>query len=265
VKGFDLQMRILKCPVKSNVKVARDLYEMAFDARDIAAIAQPGQFVNVQCNIGSSYDPLLKRPFSIYSVSRDYGRVSILYNVVGRGTAFLENVKPGMELDVIGPLGKGFNLDSPVEYILVGGGVGAAPMLFAAEYLGQRGVLPVIILGAQNSQLLPSQGRFERVAKQLHVCTDDGSAGTKGMVTDILTRVLSKPQNRIVLACGSKPMLQACLKLCKDFDVRLQVSLEENMACGIGACTGCVVKTRQGYKRVCYDGPVFDAREVIWD
>lgn len=265
MKGIDQSMRIMECTVRSNVKVGLDLYEMSFDAGDIASSARPGQFVNVQCNSDNSYDPLFKRPFSIYSVSKDYGRISILYTVVGRGTAFLEGVKPGRKLDILGPLGKGFELDTSAEYILVGGGVGAAPMLYAGEYLGQKGMLPRVILGARTGQMLPSRGRFERVSKELYICTDDGTSGEKGLVTDILARILNNPENQIVLACGPRPMLRACAKMCEELDARLQVSLEEHMACGVGACLGCAVKTKQGYKRVCHDGPVFDAREVIWE
>lgn len=258
-------MQVIEGTVRSNVKVGLDLYEMSFDVGDIASLAQPGQFVTVQCNSDNSYDPLIKRPFSIYSVSKDYGRIAILYAVVGRGTAFLQDLKPGRKLEILGPLGKGFQLNDPADYILVGGGVGAAPMLYTAECLAQRGMLPRIILGARTAKLLPNRRRFERVSQELYICTDDGSLGEKGFVTDVLPKLLSNPENQIVLACGPKPMLQACAEICDKLKVRLQVSLEEYMACGVGACSGCAVKTKNGFKRVCHDGPVFDAKEVIWE
>lgn len=235
----------------------------------------PGQFVMVRS--ADHEEPLLARPFSVYGFQRHRGEtaVDLLYRTAGRGTALLSRLEPGARLAVLGPLGRGFAPPEGMKkVILLAGGVGVAPLVFLLRsgwlaggaagtnactcYVGAR-------TGDQLTGLEPLQGA------DLHVCTDDGSRAFCGQVTDLLRRDIGgyDPAETIIYACGPSPMIRTLGQMLSDRPIRCQVSLEERMACGLGACLGCVVAVRgesgrREYRRVCKDGPVFDLREILF-
>ncbi len=245
--------------------LTRDVVRLTFDAPEIAAAAMPGQFVMVQ--IGSGQDPLLRRPFSIHQIS-SAGLLQILFKVVGRGTELLARCQVGEQLSILGPLGKGFVLADPGKACLVGGGMGIAPMLFlASRFLQQSaaGETPKVILGARNSEELdPLLADFQNLGIEVLAATDDGSRGHHGLVTDVL-RKLDLGPDFTVYGCGPRPMMAALHHLCQREKIACQLSVETIMACGMGACLGCVVPLKAGgYAHVCSDGPVFQGGELLW-
>lgn len=244
--------------ITSNKRIGQQYYKVSLRAPDIARIVKPGQFINVKLN--DSIDPLLRRPFSIHDA---YGStIELLYAVVGKGSKILSQKKTGDSLDVIGPLGNGFDV-SPVSGalpILVAGGMGVAPLYFLAKRLKHKD--PLVLIGARNKKELVCVKELKKLRVRVHISTDNGSMGEKGYVTDLLK---SMGRRRVIIyACGPKPMLKEISAITYQTKIAAQVSLEEHMSCGFGACLGCVVKTTDGYKRVCKEGPVFDARKVVW-
>ncbi len=237
-------------------------------------LALPGQFIHVR--VEDSYDPILRRPFSIYDVceSRKKNRLilRVLYEVVGKGTELLSQKKPLSEIDCLGPLGHGFDLDKIArgkKAYLVAGGMGVAPLYFLAKKLTENrkprteNLVPIVIIGAKTKNDILSEKEFKDLCCEVHVATEDGSKGFKGLVTDLLKSFLPSALSTIC-ACGPKPMLAALSVIAHKYNVPAQVSLEEFMGCGLGACLGCVIRTTSGYKRICHDGPVFDSSEIIW-
>jgi dihydroorotate dehydrogenase electron transfer subunit len=199
-----------------------------------------------------------------------------LYELKGIGTKGLSLSKPGEYLDVIGPLGNGFDFRKPLtanrKPILVAGGMGVAPLLFLAEKLVNgpwtmdHGQKPIILMGTKTKKQILCEKEFKQLGFDVKIATDDGSFGFKGKVTDLLDDFLltENPQPLTVFSCGPRPMLKELSRIASSQNIPAQVSLEEHMACGIGACLGCVVKTTYGYKRVCKDGPVFVAQDLVW-
>lgn len=250
----------------ANEEVASQIFLLTVFEPSIANVAVPGQFCMIAPMPHShTTDPLLKRPLSIHSVQ--HGAMSFLYRRIGRGTTLLSQRKKGESLELIGPLGHGFDLMYD-NYLLVGGGMGIAPMLFTAEDLYARNKKIVIVIGARSVAELPERllKSFRAASHELHLTTEDGSLGEKGLVTTALSRVLQQQKNDVVLACGPFPMLNAVNALAKKFGVLCQVSLEAHMACGIGACLGCAVKAiNGGYLHVCKNGPVINANLVDWN
>ncbi|MBE0447168.1 MAG: dihydroorotate dehydrogenase electron transfer subunit [Actinobacteria bacterium] len=229
----------------------------------ISENAKPGQFVHIACNQGGNF--ILRRPFSIHRIVPGKA-FEILFRVVGRGTEALSRVKVYDILDVIGPLGNGFKYSERItSALLVAGGLGLAPLLYLAEELTNEQVKFYPMLGAQTKTKLLRYIDFKRIGKKTYVATDDGSSGHNGTVADLLNRTIHYIRPEIIYACGPEPMLRKVAQTADEFGVKCQVSLETKMACGVGVCLGCACVTRQGYKMVCKDGPVFDARDIIWD
>ncbi|TRZ94151.1 dihydroorotate dehydrogenase electron transfer subunit [bacterium] len=235
----------------------------------IASQAKPGQFLNIRINVGG--EPLLRRPLSIHRIKGSH--IEILYEVLGQGTEALSWKKPGGYLDVIGPLGNGFKLDRQIgkQAIIVSGGMGVAPLTFLAEKLVHSSLLkthgkPLVLLGAKTKKQILCEKEFRDLTCQVKVATDDGSKGFKGKVTDLLRGLLPTIDYRLstIYACGPKPMLKSIAEVAIKYSMPAQVSLEEHMACGIGACLGCVTKTKSGYQRICVEGPVFEVNQVLW-
>jgi dihydroorotate dehydrogenase electron transfer subunit len=193
--------------------------------------------------------------------------IEILYQVLGAGTLRLAEKEPGdTSMDLVGPLGHGWDvLPNTAHALLVGGGLGAAPLGMLAEHLASAGVATVVAQGAPTVERLVGRRLFERVSRRVEVATDDGSAGEQGFVTSVTARLLDSEQFDMVYICGPEIMERAVIEQCSQHTVPCQVSLERLMACGIGACLSCVVSTRSGLKRACVDGPVFDAEEVLFD
>jgi dihydroorotate dehydrogenase electron transfer subunit len=224
--------------------------------------AAPGQFVMLK--VADGIDPLLRRPFSIHRM-HDSREFEVLFRVVGQGTRLLAAVHVGARVDAIGPLGTSFPLD--VERpLLVGGGVGIAPLLFLTDALLARGARPKLLLGGRSDRDILCHDDFGCLAVPYELATEDGSLGEEGLVTHLLARELAAdPEGRTVFTCGPAPMLAAVAGVCAGVAVPCWVSMEANMACGVGACLGCVIPGADGgYVRVCKEGPVFRADAVGW-
>jgi dihydroorotate dehydrogenase electron transfer subunit len=265
--------------VVSNVEVSPGYRRIRLTAPRQILDARPGQFVMVRVRDGA--DPLLRRPFGIFEVGRftpDYPDaprqyyLEILYKIVGKGTGILGSLHTPDHVEVLGPLGNGFSPgDGREENILVGGGFGLAPLHFLAAGLAGKAPLKAFVGGRRKEDIL-CVTEFEQLGIETYVATDDGTLGSKGLVTEVLEEHLATGNGpRAVFSCGPEPMLRAVAALCRRYGIRCQVSLEANMACGVGACLGCVTKGRDhtdmspDYRCVCKDGPVFDATDLLWE
>jgi dihydroorotate dehydrogenase electron transfer subunit len=218
---------------------------------------RPGQFVMLRAWPG--WDPLLPRAFSLYGAGPGE-RVEILLRKIGAGTERLALLETGDSVTVHGPLGRPFAAEPDAAvHLLVAGGIGIAPLLPLAHAL--RGKRVVLLFGGRTKADHPGAGDFAGYA-EVRLATDDGSAGVRGLVTDLLVEALEEEPRPAVYACGPEPMLARVAAVCREAQVPGQLSLEAPMACGYGACMGCVVRTRDGYRRVCLDGPIFRAEEV---
>jgi len=247
-------------------EVAPDHYRIGLRAPEIAQAAKPGQFCMLQ--VAEGLHPFLRRPMSLERIFPD--GVSILFKVEGEGTRMLANRAPEQELSVQGPLGNGFPLDRAVaRHLVVAGGIGVAPCPALAEALvSVCGKAPEVILAARAQHLLLCEEEFRQMGCTVHVATDDGSVGARATAVEMLERLTPAPGTR-VYACGPMPMLKAVAEVAQSRGAECFVSLETQMACGQGACLGCVVESRRkkaGEKmvRVCADGPVFDAQDIDW-
>ena len=250
-----------------NKQVASETYLMVLDSPGVVAKARPGQFVMIR--VRSGLDPLLRRPFSICGTRGD-NQFLILYRVVGKGTAILSGAGEGEKLSTLGPLGRGFELpESGYESILVAGGIGIAPLIFLAQSLQNDDV--TFLTGFRSGLELVPMGEFGLNSSRTSVSTDDGTSGCQGYVTELLENHLagSSKKKRTIFACGPVPMLKRVAALALDQNTPCQVSLEANMACGLGACQGCAVKAstqeNRTYFHVCQDGPVFRAQSLEWE
>ncbi|MCX8069902.1 MAG: dihydroorotate dehydrogenase electron transfer subunit [Thermodesulfovibrionales bacterium] len=214
----------------------------------------PGQFYMIQTSEGT--DPLLKRPFSIYFYEK--GLLHFLYRIVGRGTRFLSMLGNHKEVQIIGPLGKSYPCPND-DFIAVAGGTGIASINYLLHHNHKKGIL---YYGARTHSELVLIDNLKSIAKEVIFTTDDGSFGFKGTTLDALK---NNYQGLPIYACGPKQMLKALSTFAERNHQSCYVSLEEHMACGIGACLSCVVKTKEGLKSVCKEGAVFDSKEIIWD
>lgn len=240
------------------------VYRLTLQAPNIAAAAQPGQFVMVAC--GPSRDPLLRRPFSIHQTGED-GTLQLFLKVVGRGTRLLSELRPGDQVSLIGPLGRGFRLSQESPVCLIGGGIGIAPLLFLAHAFMRQSCPPNpchVLLGSRTApEIEQLAAEFTELGCHVQISTDDGSSGYHGLVSDLLAPYL--PSLKKVCVCGPFAMMATVAELCRDATVPCDASLEAHMACGLGACLGCTIPgTDALYKHVCKHGPVFNAEEVLW-
>lgn len=240
---------------------------MGLRSADIAGSARPGQFVMVR--VGSGLDPLLRRPFSICGVEGNL--FLLLYRVVGKGTEIMAGeVAAGDKISVLGPLGRGFSIpDKEGTILLVAGGIGIAPLLFLGHELGRRDFKFMAGFGSA-AGIIPAQEVID-LSVPLEISTDDGTEGHHGPVTDLLVRHLREHRtgsDQFIFTCGPKPMLRSVAITAMKGGIPCQVSMEASMACGLGACLGCVVKAspaeKQTYYHVCSDGPVFAAAMLDW-
>ncbi|MGI6469483.1 MAG: dihydroorotate dehydrogenase electron transfer subunit [Syntrophomonadaceae bacterium] len=247
--------------VTTNQPVGELLYEMEIIAPKIARQAQPGQFVHVRP--ASTYDPLLRRPLSLYDVNHQLGSITLLYKVVGRGTALLSQVKSREQVDIMGPLGRGFTLlAGRQKALLVGGGVGTAPLIYLARVLQEQGHYIKAAYGAASAQEAAVFARkFNELGVEAWPATMDGSLGYKGTVVGLLQNEPHLAKADRIYCCGPEKMMEAVTAFARRNHVKGEVSLEEAMACGVGACLGCARKLNpqdNEYVKVCKDGPVFD-------
>ncbi|WP_026566403.1 dihydroorotate dehydrogenase electron transfer subunit [Bacillus sp. UNC41MFS5] len=250
------------CKVISQKEIATDIYELTIEGELVTQITEPGQFVHIK--VSNGLDPLLRRPISISSYDYEQKSLTMIYRKDGRGTSMLAELRPGMHVDILGPLGNGF----PVEEVsmgntalLVGGGIGVPPLYELSNQLVAKGVKVIHVLGFQTASAVFYEEEFLKNG-ETYVATVDGSYGSKGFVTDVMKEL----QFDCIYTCGPTPMLRAIEQNYQDKKVFL--SLEERMGCGIGACFACVCKKKDdptgvSYKKVCSDGPVFRAGEVL--
>lgn len=254
------------CTIVSHRQIANNIYELILQGELVNEMGEPGQFVHVK--IGRGIDPLLRRPISISSINKEKGQFTLIYRVEGRGTTLLSEMAAGERLDVLGPLGNGFPVGAAAEgetALLVGGGIGVPPLYELSRQLISSEVEVIHVLGFQTENAVFYEEAFGRLGKT-YVATDDGTYGEKGFVTDVIRKM--DHSFDIVYACGPKPMLKV-LEQEYGGSKKMYLSLEERMGCGIGACFACVCRTKEsqegqiGYKKVCSDGPVFRAGEVI--
>ena len=246
---------ITSAPITSTTELMPGVSLTWLEAPQIAASAQPGQFVMVYCG----EDTLLRRPLSIHQV--DKNKIALLFSVAGKGTHWLSQREAGEKIDLFGPLGRGFSIMPASKSLLLGaGGIGIAPLGFLAqEAVKQKHPVKLLLGAATASQLYPAHLLPPEI--ELITATEDGTAGEKGMLTDILPDYADRTDQ--VFACGPMPMYQAMAA--QSYKKSVQVSLEMRMGCGLGVCYGCTVKTRNGLKQVCKDGPVFDLEDIMWD
>ena len=253
-------MKKIIARIISNDEVSPGFFRMKLVSGYLSRTAKPGQFVEVRCSEGP--EPLLRRPLGVHRVT--LSGIDILYRVIGKGTGILSGKQPGEKVDILGPLGNGFDLKASGPAVLVAGGIGVAPLAALAQKLTRAHV----IIGGRTASHILCEKEFKSLGCSVKVATEDGSKGRKGLVTDLLKERLGSRgvKTAIVYACGPNAMLKAVWAIARVHGVRCQVSLEEHMACGVGVCLGCPVKVRPGgaYKMVCKDGPVFDASEVVW-
>ena len=251
-----------KYPVIAKTAIAKEIYDMTILCPDVAAIAQAGQFVNIKAE-----GFMLRRPISIAGIDKEKGTLRIIFEVRGNGTKELSQIPEGGMIDIIAPLGgNGFDLDMGKKAIIVGGGIGNPPMLPIAKHFGENAR---VISGFRNASAVILQQDFASTGAETILCTDDGSAGRKGFVTEALKEAVAKEKPDVIYACGPNVMLRRIVEIAKENGIKCQVSLEERMVFGIGACIVCACRTiRDGeeyYSHVCKDGPVFNAEEVIFD
>ncbi len=280
---------VYECEILAQSEVSPNVVRTLLKGPEIARQAQPGQFVNVR--VAPTTDPLLRRPFSVHATYPNEGIYSLLYVLRGKGTALLHTVKPGDSVSVVGPLGKPFDLgDSPeAEHIVVAGGCGVAPLQFLCDALCRKWDCNhvVVLAGAQSKDAVVCEAEFKSYGVNVQISTDDGSYGYRGYVTELLEdylanrcSLLSQSENKApirVYSCGPHEMLKEVARISRKYGVSsCQVALENVMACGIGVCMGCVQKVKDSghshdsakcfhYERVCTDGPVFEAENVIWE
>jgi dihydroorotate dehydrogenase electron transfer subunit len=254
--------RYFKAKVTSNSPLNHKNSLLTLEPLESVGTLRPGQFFMIEA--GNSYDPLLKRPFSYFR--KTFQSIQFLYAIRGKGTSLMRHLERGRIISVIGPLGTGYpEPGSDKTPLLIAGGVGIASLFPLSEALGRK---LFVIYGARCRNDLLMLDELEKSGKEIILCTDDCSFGKEGLVTDILKDFLGAHTALIssffIYACGPRPMLESVSTIAVDKGIRGCISLEENMACGFGACLGCAVKTVRGYQRVCKEGPVFPLEDIIW-
>ena len=238
--------------ILSNVEVAEKIFRLTVDAPELAETARAGQFVHVKI----SDEFTLRRPLGIASTAG--GHVKIFYRVVGRGTESLSTKKAGEFLSILGALGNGYSPRNG-KILLVGGGMGLAPLLCAAEHFSAD----VLIGGRTSDEVIFWQEEFRPHVETISITTDDGSYAKKGFVIDLLPEILAAKNYSAIYTCGPEVMMRGVAKLAKEKNLPCEVSFEKRMACGLGACLSCSIDTVDGRRKVCKDGPIFDAQKVF--
>lgn len=246
-------------------QLSQNNIRLTLQSENIAKIARPGQFVMIRTATGK--DPILRRPFSIHQTSTS-GRIQIYFKITGRGTGLLAHCREGETLNIFGPLGHGYDIHKDRPACIVGGGLGIAPMLFLAKRISRLKTdttADVILFGGKTIQEVePLVQDFEQIGIRLITATDDGTYGQKGFVTDLIQNI-DLPEKSVIYACGPDPMMKQLHLYCQSRGYECQVSVESVMACGMGACLGCNIPATNGhYVHVCYEGPVFNAEELVW-
>lgn len=261
--------------ISKNKEIQEDCFLMKVKVAASFETPLPGQFVMIR--IAGLNDPFLSRPISIYSFSRrnNFCLIELLYRVVGKGTQIMAGLIEGSQVEINGPLGNGFEIQAVGKNVVfIAGGIGIAPLSLLIENLSRRfpSSLMTLYFGAQRETAVVGLDKPQKLCHDVNVCTDDGSLGEKNLVTQAFQKDMKKflPANTSIYACGPRGMLLSLAKILNKGTFNCQVSLEERMACGTGACMGCAVavkdkKNTLAYQRVCADGPVFNLRDIIWE
>lgn len=251
---------VCECELIEKEWLNSSYFRLRFNAPEIVSSSKPGQFIN--CRFANKLDPLLSRPMSIYRCNRGEGWLDLLIKLVGKATLGFSQAEPGDRFTLVGPLGRGFDFSNVEQAFLIGGGIGIAPLVFLAEQMSNNGIEPVFIGGFLSGREVCCVDEIEPFVKRYFVTTDDGSYGFRGMVTDKFRNILENKNGlsgSSVFCCGPNPMMSALEKICDQYELKAQFSLEAHMACGFGVCAGCAVpaKNNQKYLLVCEHGPVF--------
>jgi dihydroorotate dehydrogenase electron transfer subunit len=250
IKGKPLFAEVIE-----NKKLSEEIYQITLLSDHVSQNAEAGQFVSLLCD-----DLILRRPFSIANV--DGETFQIIYKVKGKGTEFIAGLKQGEAVNIIGPLGKGFSIQNK-KSLLIGAGVGIAPVLFLSNVLKKRNLPFKLIAGFQKS--LPID---EMSKNNSHIITEDGSSELKGRINDHLDRIIEEYKPEILYSCGPEIVLKYVVEAAKKYNIESEVALEREFACGSGVCMGCSIKVLENGKevnrRICKDGPVFDGGSMLW-
>lgn len=259
--------------IVENIEISPGYFRLTLQVPAFSMNALPGQFVMLK--MSESHDPLLRRPMGIYKTSNtdDAFCLEILYQVVGKGTSIMSEKVKGEHIDLLGPFGNGFKIQTVIkEAVFVAGGVGIAPLVMVAEKMAREtpGLKIYLFIGGKSKKDILCIEDFKNMDTEIYVTTEDGSLGSSGLVTDPLKEFINNKSGdqTSLFACGPYRMLKSVSNIAINKNVPCQVSLDRRMACGFGVCLGCVIKVNSEnsnpYKNVCTDGPVFDAKEVAW-
>jgi dihydroorotate dehydrogenase electron transfer subunit len=247
-----------KYQVISNKKICPQFFRLRLDAPSLLSQIQPGQFIHLRMSEGLK--PFFRRPFSVFRAKES---LDLLCEVVGPGTKLLSLKKKGDWLDCVGPLGTPFKLPGPKiqQVVMVAGGIGVAPFLCLTDQLKDKGFELLLLYGGRTKDHVFSFKEFKENGCKVYISTDDGQRGVRGRVSELFSKMQLSPKT-FVYTCGPRPMIESVRQFTVMHQLQGQASLEEVMACGVGTCLGCSIKTRLGYKTVCHDGPVFDLNDL---
>lgn len=253
-----MKKTVVDAIILENIEIAKDIFSMTIKSKELSQNAKAGQFLKLYPNNNKN---LLPRPISICEINKENETLRIVYQVLGEGTFLFSNMKPKDRIKILGNCGNGYKLNEGKVHILVGGGIGVPPLLETCKQLkGEK----IVVLGFRENPFLIED--FKNTGAKVFVATDDGSFGFKGNVIELIKS--EKILGNFIYACGPKIMLKALSEYAKENNIDAQISMEERMACGIGACVGCAIKILENgervYKKVCKDGPVFNSLEVVF-
>ncbi len=254
------------CQITYKEEIASGIIDMRVKSKEITEQAKPGQFVNIKCC--DAMGVLLRRPISICNIDREKQELRFIFQIKGEGTKLLAAHHVEDTIDIMGPLGNPFTIDEKYKNpVLIGGGIGVFPLLMLAKNIPSKDV--AVYLGFRSKDLVVMEEEFNQLSSDCLITTDDGSYGIKGFATQLLEQKIQNEKVDIVYACGPEPMLKIIKNICGNNDIPCQLSMEQRMGCGIGACLVCACKTKKEddwqYQHVCKDGPVFWGEEVIFD
>lgn len=248
-------------------QLTKDIYHFKVKAEEIVKEAKPGNFIEIR--VTQNTEPFLRRPISIYNLDKENGILEFIFQVKGKGTTILAQKQEGELIDIIGPLGFGtFKLGEYKNIAIIGGGIGIFPLYELAKQAQNSGRTVNTYLGFRNKECVVLEEEFQKMSDTLTITTDDGTYKEKGFAIEFLKQDIEKQKIDCIYACGPLPMLKAVQQLAKEKEIECQISLEEKMACGLGVCLGCAVKTAKSpkdapeYYHVCKGGPVFNSRDV---
>lgn len=257
----------IKAKLISKKELIPGIFKFSVQAEEIVSIAKPGNFIEIRVN--NDIEPFLRRPISIYNMDKENGILEFIFQVKGKGTSILSERKEGELIDILGPLGYGtFKYSNYENLAIIGGGIGVFPLYELSKSAKNENKNVNIYLGFRNKDLVVLEDEFNQVCDNLIITTDDGSYAQKGFAIDFLRKDIEAGKIDSIFACGPLPMLKAVQALAIEKNIPCQISLEEKMACGLGVCLGCAVKTSASskenpeYWHVCKAGPVFQAKDV---